>query len=328
MRTRCQAFSCRPSERFGLRVVSSPTIGMRAELLEVEPLVKKLIEDLKNGSIDVQTNATAKIRLLAKHNMDNRIIIANCRAISLFVNLLRSIDSIVQENAVTALLNLSINDNKKSAIANADAIEPLIHIGRLGPIKPLDDLLGNGTPRGKKDAAAALFNLSINHENNARIVPTGAVKYIVELIDPAFGMVVKAVAVLSNLATIHEGRMAIGQEGGITFLVEVVELGSGRGKENAAATLLQLCTNSNQFCNMVLQEGVVPGECLSVFYGSFTFFDKAGLHYQSTLILPTLCHSCHFFNLNIVILIVYVMESSNASGLQFYVGKGLRHGSR
>ncbi|KAK4422488.1 U-box domain-containing protein 2 [Sesamum alatum] len=125
--------------------------------------------------------------------------------------------------------------------------------------------------------------------------------------------------------------MAIGQEGGIPVLVEVVELGSGRGKENAAAALLQLCTNSNQLCNMVLQEGVVPGECLSVFYGSFTFFDKAGLHDQSTLILPTLCHSCHFFlrfdsclwlltrtsnlNLNLVILIVYVMESSNASSL-------------
>ncbi|KAL0371941.1 UNVERIFIED_CONTAM: U-box domain-containing protein 4 [Sesamum calycinum] len=286
-RPRGQAFWRRPSERFGPRVVSSPTVEMRAELLEVEAQVKKLIEDLKSSSIDVQRNATSDIRLLAKHNMDNRIIIANCGAISLFVNLLRSTDLVVQENAVTALLNLSINDNNKSAIANADAIEPLIHvletgspeakensaatlfslsvmdenkikIGRSGAIKPLVDLLGNGTPRGKKDAATALFNLSINHENKARIVQAGAVKYLVELMDPAFGMVDKAVAVLSNLATIHEGRTAIGQEGGIPVLVEVVELGSGRGKENAAAALLQLCTNSNRFCNMVLQEGAVP----------------------------------------------------------------------
>ncbi|KAK4400983.1 U-box domain-containing protein 4 [Sesamum angolense] len=136
--------------------------------------------------------------------------------------------------------------------------ENKIKIGRSGAIKPLVDLLGNGTPRGKKDAATALFNLSINHENKARIVQAGAVKYLVELMDPAFGMVDKAVAVLSNLATIHEGRTAIGQEGGIPVLVEVVELGSGRGKENAAAALLQLCTNSNRFCNMVLQEGAVP----------------------------------------------------------------------
>ncbi|CAI9775618.1 unnamed protein product [Fraxinus pennsylvanica] len=277
----------RRPERFVPRVVSSSAVELRADLLEVETQVKKLVEDLKNASLDVQRNATAELRLLAKHNMDNRIVIAKCGTISLLVNLLLSTDIKIQENAVTALLNLSINDNNKSAIANADAIEPLIHvletgspeakensaatlfslsvieenkikIGRSGAIKPLVDLLGNGSPRGKKDAATALFNLSIFHENKARIVQAGAVKYLVELMDPAAGMVDKAVAVLSNLSTIHEGRIAIGQEGGIPVLVEVAELGSGRGKENAAAALLQLCTNSGRFCNMVLQEGAVP----------------------------------------------------------------------
>jgi hypothetical protein len=100
--------------------------------------------------------------------------------------------------------------------------------------------------------------LSIFHENKDRIVQAGAVKHLVELMDPAAGMVDKAVAVLANLATIPEGRNAIGQEGGIPVLVEVVELGSARGKENAAAALLQLCTNSSRFCHMVLQEGAVP----------------------------------------------------------------------
>lgn len=277
----------RPSERFGPRIVSSPTTETRPDLTELEGQVKKLVEDLSSTSLDEVRNATGELRLLARHNMDNRIVIANCGAISLLIGLLRSTDEKVQENAVTALLNLSINDNNKTAIANADAIEPLIHvletgsseakensaatlfslsviednkirIGRSGAIRPLVDLLGNGTPRGKKDAATALFNLSIFHENKARIVQAGAVRYLVELMDPAAGMVDKAVAVLSNLATIPEGRAAIGQEGGIPVLVEVVELGSARGKENAAAALLQLCTNSSRFCNIVLQEGAVP----------------------------------------------------------------------
>ncbi|CAI0405656.1 unnamed protein product [Linum tenue] len=255
--------------------------------LSSQTQVKKLVEDLNSDSIDTQREATGQLRLLAKHNMDNRIVISNCGAITLLVNLLRSTDLKIQENAVTALLNLSINDNNKTAIANAEAIEPLIYvletgsheakensaatlfslsvieenkvrIGRSGAIGPLVDLLGNGTPRGKKDAATALFNLSIFHENKARIVAAGAVKHLVELMDPAAGMVDKAVAVLANLATIPEGRNAIGQQGGIPVLVEVVELGSARGKENAAAALLQLCTNSNRFCNNVLQEGAVP----------------------------------------------------------------------
>ncbi|KAI3785120.1 hypothetical protein L1987_44232 [Smallanthus sonchifolius] len=277
----------RPSERYGPRIVSSPTTETRPDLTGLETQVKKLVEDLSSTSIDVVKNSTGKLRLLARHNMDNRIVIANCGAISLLIGLLRSTDEKVQENAVTALLNLSINDNNKIAIANAGAIEPLIHvletgsseakensaatlfslsviednkirIGRSGAIRPLVDLLGNGTPRGRKDAATALFNLSIFHENKSRIVQAGAIRYLVELMDPAAGMVDKAVAVLSNLATTPEGRAAIGQEGGIPVLVEVVELGSARGKENAAAALLQLCTDSSRFCKMVLEEGAVP----------------------------------------------------------------------
>ncbi|CAH9083020.1 unnamed protein product [Cuscuta epithymum] len=277
----------RSSEAFVPRIVSSPSVGTRADIALVEEQVRKLVENLKNTSIDLQREASAEIRLLAKHNMDNRIVIANCGAINVLVDLLRSVDRQVQENAVTALLNLSINDNNKSAIANASAIEPLIHvletgsaeakensaatlfslsvmednkikIGNSGAIQPLVDLLGNGTPRGKKDAATALFNLSIHPENKTRIVQAGAVRYLVDLMDPAAGMVDKAVAVLSNLSTIQEGRVAIGQEEGIPVLVEVVELGSARGKENAAAALLQLCTNSGKHCNMVLQEGAVP----------------------------------------------------------------------
>uniref|UniRef100_A0ACD5WIY6 Uncharacterized protein n=1 Tax=Avena sativa TaxID=4498 RepID=A0ACD5WIY6_AVESA len=276
-----------PSDRGFPRIISSSSMDARGDLSAIENQVRKLIDDLRSDSIEVLRSATSEIRLLAKHNMENRIVIANCGAINLLVGLLHSPDAKIQENAVTALLNLSINDNNKIAIANANAVDPLIHvletgnpeakensaatlfslsvieenkvrIGRSGAVKPLVDLLGNGTPRGKKDAATALFNLSILHENKGRIVQADAVKHLVDLMDPAAGMVDKAVAVLANLATIPEGRTAIGQARGIPALVEVVELGSARGKENAAAALLQLCTNSNRFCSIVLQEGAVP----------------------------------------------------------------------
>ncbi|XP_051227664.1 U-box domain-containing protein 4 isoform X1 [Lolium perenne] len=275
------------SDRGFPRIISSSSMDARGDLSAIENQVRKLIDDLRSDSVEVQRSATSEIRLLAKHNMENRIVIANCGAINLLVGLLPSPDAKIQENAVTALLNLSINDNNKIAIASAEAVDPLIHvletgnpeakenaaatlfslsvieenkirIGRSGAVKPLVDLLGNGTPRGKKDAATALFNLSILHENKGRIVQADAVRHLVDLMDPAAGMVDKAVAVLANLATIPEGRTAIGQARGIPALVEVVELGSARGKENAAAALLQLCTNSNRFCSIVLQEGAVP----------------------------------------------------------------------
>lgn len=250
--------------------------------------VSRLVEELKFNSIDIQRNAATELRFLARHSMDNRILIANSGAIRPLVTLLDSADSQTQENAVTALLNLSINDQNKNEIAAAGAIDPLVQvlrvgnsqakensaatlfslsvmdqnkiaIGQSGAIPLLVELLMHGTARGKKDAATALFNLSIHHENKARIVGAGAIKPLVELMaDPAAGMVDKAVAVLANLATIPEGRSAIGEEGGIPALVEVVEMGSQRGKENAAAALLHLCTNNHRFRAMVLQEGAIP----------------------------------------------------------------------
>ncbi|XVE77927.1 hypothetical protein DITRI_Ditri13aG0103600 [Diplodiscus trichospermus] len=249
--------------------------------------VRKLVDNLKSLSSEVQTTAAAELRLLAKHNMENRIIIGRCGAIAPLLSLLYSEVKLTQEHAVTALLNLSINEHNKAIIAKSGAIEPLVHvlksgndgakensaaalfslsvledykarIGRSGAVKALVNLLGSGTLRGKKDATAALFNLSIFHENKARIVQAGAVKYLIELMDPDGGMVDKAVALLSNLSTIGAGRLAIVREGGIPILVEAVESGSQRGKENAASVLLQLCLNSPKFCTLVLQEGAVP----------------------------------------------------------------------
>ncbi|KAJ1286531.1 hypothetical protein BS78_03G359600 [Paspalum vaginatum] len=262
-------------------------IDPRSDFLGVDTEVCKLIEDLRNGSTDLQRAATGELRALSRHNMENRIAIAKHGAIPFLASLLYSADPTIQENAVTVLLNLSLNDDNKIAIVNADAIEPLIHvlgtgnpeakansaatlfslsaigdnkaiIGRSGAIKPLVDLLQDGSAQGKKDAATALFNLSIFHENKARIIEAGAVKHLVELMDPAAGMVDKAVSVLAILATMQEGRNGIAQAGGIPMLVEVVELGSARAKENAAAALLQLCTNNSRFCSLVLQEGAMP----------------------------------------------------------------------
>ncbi|XP_058766495.1 U-box domain-containing protein 3-like isoform X3 [Vicia villosa] len=249
--------------------------------------VGKLIEDLQSQSKETQATAAEELRLLTKHNMENRIIVGKCGAIMHLLPLLYSDMKITQEHAVTAILNLSINEDNKTLIMEAGVIEPLIHvlkngnngakensaatlfslsvpennkmkIGRSGAVKALVELLASGTIRGKKDAATALFNLSIFHENKARIVQAGAVKFLVKLLDPADGMVDKAVALLANLSTIPEGRIEIVRERGIPLLVELVESGSQRGKENAASIVLQLSLHSPKFCTLILQEGAVP----------------------------------------------------------------------
>ncbi|XP_031377189.1 U-box domain-containing protein 3 isoform X2 [Punica granatum] len=268
-------------------ITNLPNGRLDFDNLTTESHVKKLVEDLHSQSKEAEAAAAEELRLLAKLNTENRILIGQCGAIPHLLSLLYSPVKHTQEHAVSAILNLSINEENKALIAGLGPIEPLVHalqsgneaarensaaalfslsalgdfkakIGRSGAVKALVDLLGSGTLRGKKDAATALFNLSIFHENKGRIVQAGAVRSLVQLMDPASGMAEKALALLANLSTVGEGRVAIVREGGIPLLVEAVESGSRRGKENAASVLLQLCLNNPRFCTLVLQEGAVP----------------------------------------------------------------------
>jgi hypothetical protein len=234
--------------------------------------IEDLISKLASGQTEVQRNAAGEVRLLAKRNIEHRIYIAEAGAIPLLVKLLWSPDPKTQEHAVTALLNLSINDNNKGQIVSAGAIHPIVEvlrtgsrearenaaatlfslsvvdenkvtIGNCGAIPALVDLLRDGTPRGKKDAATALFNLSIYQGNKSRAVRAGIVPPLIELLgDSNAGMVDEALAILAILATHPEGRIAIGQANATPMLIEIISSGSPRNKENGAAVLLALCT--------------------------------------------------------------------------------------
>lgn len=244
--------------------------GLDCDRAAIDVLLQKLV----NGNAEQQRAASGELRLLAKRNADNRVCIAEAGAIPLLVELLSSTDQRTQEHAVTALLNLSINEANKVTIVNAGAIteivdvlkngsmearenaaaalfslsvvdENKVQIGAAGAIPPLIDLLCQGTPRGKKDAATAIFNLSIYQGNKVRAVRAGIVPPLVRLLkDLGGGMVDEALAILAILASHQEGKAAIGKAEPIPFLVEVIRTGSPRNRENAAAILWSLCTGN------------------------------------------------------------------------------------
>ncbi|XP_040999816.1 U-box domain-containing protein 14-like [Juglans microcarpa x Juglans regia] len=234
--------------------------------------VDALLEKLASGIPEQQRAAAGELRLLAKRNADNRVCIAEAGAIPLLAELLSSPDPRTQEHAVTALLNLSINESNKGTIVNAGAIPDIVDvlkngsmearenaaatlfslsvideykmkIGAAGAIPALITLLCDGTPRGKKDAATAIFNLSIYQGNKARAVKAGIVGPLMRLLkDAGSGMVDEALAILAILASHLEGKAAIGQVEPIPVLVEIIRTGSPRNRENAAAVLWSLCT--------------------------------------------------------------------------------------
>lgn len=250
---------------------------------EDKAAIDELIAKLQDPSPELQRSAAHDIRLKAKMDVDHRICIAEQGAIPLLVGLLLSPDEKSQEHAVTALLNLSINDSNKGRIVSAGAIDPIVEvlrnssmearenaaatlfslslvdenkvtIGNSGAIPALVALLHDGTARGKKDAATALFNLSIYQGNKARAVQAGVVPPLMKLLteQPAT-MLDEALAILAILATNTEGRYAICMVGPIAVWLRIIASESARNKENAAAILLALCSHDREYAQQARQ---------------------------------------------------------------------------
>ncbi|EFJ33129.1 ubiquitin-protein ligase, PUB12 [Selaginella moellendorffii] len=244
-----------------------------------------LVQKLASGQPDLQKAAAGEIRLLAKKSAENRDCIAEAGALRHLVNLLATKDLRTQEHAVTALLNLSINDNNKGPIVMLGAIDPIVEvlksgsmearenaaatlfslsvvdenkitIGASGAIPALVELLRDGSARGKKDAATALFNLSIYQSNKARAVRSGVVPHLMDLlVNQSMAMVDESLTILAILATHPEGRLAIGQSGAVPVLVELIKTGSPRNRENAAALLYALGVNDSSHLVAALELG-------------------------------------------------------------------------
>ncbi|KAK9270797.1 hypothetical protein L1049_026382 [Liquidambar formosana] len=78
-----------------------------------DDLVRQLVANLESCSIDEQKQAAMEIRLLAKNKPENRLKIARAGAIKPLISLIASSDPQLQENGVTAILNLSLCDENK-----------------------------------------------------------------------------------------------------------------------------------------------------------------------------------------------------------------------
>ncbi|CAN1255338.1 U-box domain-containing protein 1 [Linum perenne] len=251
----------------------------KAAVEAVKMTAEFLVGKLAMGSPEVQRQAAYELRLLAKTGMDNRRIIAEAGAIPFLVSILNSHDSRIQENAVTALLNLSILENNKVLIMAAGAVENIISVLESGKtmearenaaaaifsLSVIDDykviigarpraipallrLLREGTTAGKRDAASALFNLAVYGSNKAGIVLAGTVPLLIELLmDDKAGITDDALAILALLLGCSDGLEEIRKSRILVpLLIDLLRFGSAKGKENSITLLLGLCKDGGQ----------------------------------------------------------------------------------
>nr|BAK07679.1 predicted protein [Hordeum vulgare subsp. vulgare] len=246
------------------------------EEVSKEVLIPSLVKDLSSPNLDVQRKAVKKIRSLSKESPENRTLITGSGGIAALVGLLQYPDKKIQDNTVTSLLNLSIDEANKVLIAKGNAIPLIIEvlkngsvegqensaaalfslsmvdenkvvIGALGGVPPLVNLLKNGTIRGKKDANTAIFNLLLNHQNKLRAIEAGIVPVLLKILDDAkLGMVDEALSIFLLLGSNSACRATIGTESFVETLVRIIKEGTPKNKECALSVILELgsCNNA------------------------------------------------------------------------------------
>ncbi|KAL6873958.1 hypothetical protein ACP4OV_014040 [Aristida adscensionis] len=257
-----------------------------AEEEERKEDIPSLVKDLSSVHLEMQRKAAQKIRVLSKENPENRALIIENDGLPALINLISYPDKKIQENTVTSLLNLSIDESNKVLIAKGGAIPLIIEvlrngsvegqensaaalfslsmidenkvaIGALGGIAPLVDLLQNGTIRGKKDAATALFNMMLNHSNKLRAIEAGIVNALLKIIDnKKLGMVDEALSIFLLLASHSSCRNTIGTTSFVETLVQIIKEGTPKNKECALSVLLELGSNNNSLMVHALGLGV------------------------------------------------------------------------
>lgn len=110
----------------------------------------------------------------------------------------------------------------------------------------------------REQAIKILYDLSSNHDICSQIASLECIPKLVPLIrDEEF--VGKCLFVMKNLCNAEEARASVAETRGcIASIAEVLDNGSSEEQEYAVDILLSLCSQRIEYCELVMDEGIIP----------------------------------------------------------------------
>ncbi|KDP20842.1 hypothetical protein JCGZ_21313 [Jatropha curcas] len=261
-----------------------------------KPQAQTLIANLTSPSSPMNSKLDSLSQLTRLTKLDHalRRQLTESGAVSAVLNCVNSPESVLQEKALSLLLNISLDDDNKVGLVAEGAIGRVVAVLRAGSsdsraigctiltslavvevnkatigsypnaIQALVALLNYGKGREVKEAATALYAICSFPDNRRRAVECGAVPILVRV--GSMGLE-RAVEVLSVLVKCKEGREEMGRIGGcLRVLVKVIKNGSQRGVQCGLFTLNILCCYSEEFCGKAMREGILE-VCLGLVEG-------------------------------------------------------------
>lgn len=180
-----------------------------------------LLQKVSCSSVDIQKEAAKELRLLTKRLPSFRALFGeSLDFIPQLVSPLcptnpgesKSLHSDLQEDVITTILNLSIHDSNKKLVAETPKVMSI-----------LIDALQTGTIQTRSNAAAALFTLSALDSNKVLIGKSGALKYLIHLLEEGHPLAMKDVAsAIFNLCILHDNRAIAVHDGVIRVILKQI----------------------------------------------------------------------------------------------------------
>jgi len=220
--------------------------------------VRLLVELVRSeGRQEVRGMGAAALGAVVAGSSENQLIAWRAGAISTIVKLLKA--SIAPKIAAATLRNLATN-NAKNQVA----------IVRAGAIPQLVDLMTDGAPEARLEAAAALEELAGErsatklYDKQVAFVHAGAIPPLVRLLPDKAGGVRRASASMLRMLATHnaDNQVAIAQAGAILPLVTLLTDTEAEVRKEAAAALgrLSIFETEANFGNQagIGQAGAIP----------------------------------------------------------------------
>lgn len=108
-------------------------------------------------------------------------------------------------------------------------------------------------------ALKTLSNMSSNGDVDSYMAPSELIPKLIPLFEDD-SLSSYCISILKNLCQVRGARAAVAEtDGCIASIVKLLEMENREDQEKAVSILLLLCTQSVEFCELVMHEGVIPG---------------------------------------------------------------------
>lgn len=175
----------------------------------------------------------------------------------------RNIISYMKEDAYGLLASFLDMEVSKQALSILEVLSFHQHCGykiaASGALVGILNILESQVQELLEPALNILSNLSANSDIGSFIKASDFIPKLLPLFETST-LARYCVSILKNLCDTGESRVYIAEtDGCITSIAKLLENGSHVEQEHAVSILLSLCCQRIQYCQLVMDEGVIPG---------------------------------------------------------------------